>query len=485
MRKFLIILAAIVLVVIGVFVGRTLLHPFAKVNVWEIGQIERPENFDKYIARLSRGIQIPTVSNVNIEKTNFKEFTRFRDYLKKEYPIIFKNMEYTIISDHTMVFIWRGKNPDLNPILFNAHYDTVPAGDANSWKYPPFSGTVADDRIYGRGTLDMKGMLFALLNASESLIENGFQPERDIYFVFGHDEEVDSKDGAMKVAEYLHSKGLHFDATYDEGGWINLSEIGGKKYGFGVIGVAEKGYLTIRINVRANAWHSSMPPRHTAFGDAAVIMQRLENNQMPAKILPVFHELFASFGGAFGFPARVVIANPVLLNTVGIKILSGIQSTNAFIRTTTALIGASGDFEADNVLPLRASIMVNFRLLPGDTIQDIIRHVEKQCRGFNADIEIVSGWEASKISPTNTRGFEKMTGAITEIFPSANVAPFITIGGTDSRNYKIISDNVYRFLPVALGWSEGGIHGYDESISLDNYARMILYFKSLMQDYDK
>ena len=502
-------LGILFIIIIGVLLlmsVRSLFTGFPTAVSWQENKVERPANFETQVKKLSGGIQIPTVSYTDTEKTDFSRFAAFRDYLKKKYPAVFEKMEYSLINENTMLLVWRGTNAGLNPILFNAHYDVVPAYDSPStseipfdvsddlvhtpieaptaWTYPPFSGAVKNGRMYGRGTLDVKSMLFALMNAAETLMEQGFRPQRDIYFAFTHDEEVGSENGAKKIVEYLKSQPVFLDAVYDEGGLVQLMKMKGETYGFAMVGVAEKGYLTVRIKVSANAGHSSTPPLETTLGKAAVIIQRLENNQMPARISPDFEVLLKNVASIFGFPAKIAVANNDVLEPVFTKILSTVPMTNAAIRTTTAVTGAKGS-DAENVLLGVAEIIVNFRLFPGDKIDDVIKHVEKQCKGFDTQIEVLTGREAAKVSPTDTKAFRKMEESIKSVFPAANIVPYVTLAATDSRNYQEVSDNIYRFMPIAVTPVEvGTIHGYDESITLDNYLKMMLYFEDLLRRYD-
>ncbi len=458
--------------------ARTLFVRFPHVQAWNDKNTEYPENFIEYVNKLSGGLKIPTVSYEDLQKTDFSKFAEFRTYLQNQYPTVFKNMEHFLIDNNSVILIWRGTNSDLKPIMFNAHYDVVPA------KEEDFSGAVKDDKIYGRGAIDMKSTLFALMNSADALISNGFKPQRDMYFVFGYDEETNQV-ASKGIAKYLKSKNIQFDAIYDEGGMVNVMNIDGNNYGFAFVGVAEKGYLTLHINVSANGGHSSMPHHETASGNAAKIISRLEKNQMSPRISQDTDNGLRTLAAVSGFANRFVIANRDILKPIVTNILSDDPITNAAIRTTTAVTSIHGG-DADNVIPSVVRIVVNFRLNPGDKIEDVIKHVKKQCAGFNVKIDTVQNWDASKVSSTNTHGFKKSTQTIKSIFPDANIVPYTTVGSTDSRNYGEISDNIYRFMPVAMNASERElIHAEGENISIKNYAKMNSYFKLLISGYDR
>lgn len=479
--------AALTIVVIacGLIITKTLLHKFPNVKKYNQPDIAYVSNFARYVENLSGGLQFATISNTDYAATDFTPFVQFRDYVKEVYPLVFKNADYTLVNDHAMLVKWPGRRSDLKPILFNAHYDVVPPEQQDLWHYGPFSGTVADGRIYGRGALDMKGMLFSLLSAAENLMASEFVPDRDVYFAFGHDEEVGAAQGSSMIAKYLQDQGVTLDAAFDEGGMIALAKMGGNEYGFAFIGIAEKGLTTLKISVFAQGGHSSMPPQHTALGDAAVIMQRLQDNQMPARLLPVTDDLLNTVGGILKFPVRMLIANKTLFSGIILDQLSKIPAANAMIRTTTALTQASGS-DAYNVLPSVATIVVNFRILPGDTIDDVIAHVQKLCDGYDVKIDVMPGRNPSRVSSTTSAAYNNVERSIINVYPTATIIPYITLGGTDSRNYEPIAENVYRFLPAAVTSTERGLmHNYDESISLDNYNRMILYFQDLIQSYDQ
>lgn len=264
------------------------------------------------VKRLSGGIQIPTISSEKYEETNFEPFDRFKEYLRKSYPLIFQQLKFSTVNTYGLVFHWKGKDPDRNPILFLSHYDVVPVDNYDfskvtsqetiyqyddppaspvqsvqtTWEYPPFSGAVAKGRIYGRGSLDMKGMLFAILEAADMLLTKGFQPEQDIWFAFGHDEEVSGLQGAVYIADYFRKKNLTFDAVYDEGSFLLNPGIRQFSRPLALVGVGEKGMLTLRLRVHGLGGHSSMPPLKSSLVLAVEIIQRLNNSQMPARIIP-------------------------------------------------------------------------------------------------------------------------------------------------------------------------------------------------------
>ncbi|MEF9479495.1 M20/M25/M40 family metallo-hydrolase [Chryseobacterium sp. 1B4] len=409
-----------------------------------------------------------------------------------------------------MVFILKGTNPGLQPILFLSHMDVVPPGDAGiknneknifrvddqplnpvskvaeNWDYAPFSGAVANGRIYGRGAIDMKGMLFSLMESVNNLIKNRQIPQRDIYLAFGFDEELGGKNGAAQIAEYFGKQKLKFDAVYDEGGLImRKGNIPGVNTDLAVVGCAEKGFLSVRIKVKGLGGHSSMPPAESAMGKAAVIMKRLEDQQMKPVITPLIQGFLKNTGGQMPWAERFIIANQWLLKSMLMSKLSQNNITNSLVRTTTALTMMKGSSRS-NILSPEVEFVVNFRLLPGNNIHDVRDHITKAVRGFDVEIEdIDTAREASAVSPVDTKAFRIIEAGVKEIYPDVVITPYLTMAGTDAVKYERLSKNIYRFLPVKTNSAEQqSIHSTNEYLSIENYLKMIHYFEYVMKNYD-
>lgn len=480
-------LAAVAAALVPIVVVRTATYPFGEIPA----AISASEPFagrlsQESVERLSGAIRIPTISE-DVAAAENNPFDRFVEYLPAVYPAVYAEMDTMTVNRYGLVFRWPGSDPQLAPVLFLAHYDVVPVagydGDATAqvagWERPPFSGEVAGGNIYGRGTLDDKGMLCSLLEAADGLIGEGFRPQRDVWFAFGFDEEISGMDGAYKIAEWFASQGMRFDAVYDEGSIIAAPGIGGIDATLALIGTAEKGFLTLRITVSGQGGHASMPPAKGALVHAAEIIERLNSNQMPARMTPPVASFLDKVGGTMNYTSRMAIANQWLFGGMLLKTLSKNPATNALVRTTTAVTMARGS-DADNVLASTAQVTVNFRILPGDTVESVVKHVENLCKDYDTEIKVVSAREPSSISPEDTPWFGLMRSALAEVCPEALPAGYLAIVGTDAYKYQSVSDNVYRLMPALLTQAQQGtIHNENEHISLENYARMIFYFTNI------
>ncbi|OJZ11365.1 M20/M25/M40 family metallo-hydrolase [Sphingobacterium sp. 40-24] len=509
MKKILLIFfVSLILFLIGLFI-RTLTYPFTRVKKSEVAPMPPAVN-DSIVARIAGGIKIAAISIGDSTLFNHAPFEELNNYIRYNFPLIYRSLETYTINGHALVFRLKGSDKSLLPLLFLSHMDVVPPGSAaiknngsslfrpsdqaippvseiaEEWDYAPFSGAVANGRIYGRGSLDMKGMLFSLLEATEQLVREQVQPKRDIYLAFGFDEEVGGVRGAAKIADYFKEKGLKFEAVYDEGGLIlEKGSVEGISSDVALIGCAEKGFLSLKIKVKGLGGHSSMPPTTSAIGQAAVIMQRLENHQMKAQINPIIQNFFQQVGGSMPFASRFAIANRWLLEPLLLAQLTKNHSTNALVRTTTALTMMKGS-DAPNVLSPEVEFVVNFRLLPENTLQEVRDHVEQATSGFDVEIEQVdNAREASKVSPTDAKAYKMMEIAIRRLYPDLIITPYLTVGGTDAIKYQHLSDHIYRFMPIKINHAEQqSMHSTNEYISIENYLKMIDYFYYMMRHYD-
>lgn len=511
MKKFMLFIFIIIIVFIGVLILKTFTYPFNKAARSNISEDVNTFPSEKAVGRLAGGIRIATISSVDYEDTDFGPFDEFKTYLQQQYPQIYAKMDTVTINNYGLVFRWKGKKNNANPILFLSHYDVVPVigYDAetaskdsvifnikdkaidpidsiqNKWKYPPFSGAVADGYIYGRGTLDMKSMLFSILEAADSLLNEGFQPEQDIWFAFGQDEEVSGRQGALKIAEYFKEQGIIFDAVYDEGGYIvsPKSAVESIDRPLALVGTGEKGFLTVKISVKGIGGHSSMPPLKGSLVYAAEIIEKLNNHQMPAEIIVPIQAFLSNVGNEMGFVSKMAIANQWAMKPLLLKSLTKSPASNALVRTTTAITMAKGS-DAPNVLTSVSDVTVNYRILPGNTVEEVIQHVKKICQGYDVELDIISAREASAVSSDKTRGFEIIKQSLAQLYPDAIVTPYITIGGTDAYKYQIVSDNIYRLMPVLVNkYEQRLLHNEGEQLSLENFGKMIWFFRNIMQNY--
>lgn len=436
---------------------------------------------------LSKAISIPTISYPDKSQIDFTQFDKFHEFLEQTYPLIHKNLTKEVVQEASLIYHWKGTRDDLEPIAMLAHQDVVPIseGTEGDWQHDPFSGYDDGEFIWGRGALDMKNHLVAVMDAVETLLEEGFQPERDVYLLFGQDEEVVASEdgGAKNIMRTLKDRGIRLDCVLDEGGAIIPADIKGvlnDKELVGV-GIAEKGYADIKITVNAKGGHSSQPPVHSGLGELANVIKDLENNQFKADLLPFVKELFTNVGKNCTYPARLLMCNLNLLYPALKFGMTKIPFTACLVRTTTAVTMASGS-PAANVLPQKASVVVNFRQMPGTTVDDVIKHIRKVCRNKDIEIEVLKNKEASKFSPTDSRAFKIIEELCMQNNKNSIVAPYLVMGGTDACYYEPICDNIFRYAPYRVSVDLlRCTHGTNERIPVDAIAPAVAFFKKYIR----
>jgi carboxypeptidase PM20D1 len=453
--------------------------------------VEKPENIgiipklpidsSGMAERLSGAIQIETIGYDDVTKTDYSKFSEFISYLEKSYPRAHQVMKREIINGYSLLYHWKGESENKKPALFCAHIDVVPVepGTESEWKYPPYSGSVSEGAVWGRGTQDIKVQIITLLEAAETMISEGLAPVRDIYFAFGHDEETRRTDGADKIADYLKEKGVSFEYVLDEGGCVIDNAVAGINRPIAFIGIAEKGFVNIRLSVKGEGGHSSMPPVHTAAGLIARAVSRIESNPLSLTMTVPVLEMFKSFAPAMSFGNRLFLSNLWLFAPLFKKIFSNTASGAAFLRTTTAptMLEGSG---APNVLPMNASAVVNARILHGDSSTSLKTHLEKVISDSAVSVEMSQVYEPSKISPADSFGINRVKENIRALWPEAVIAPYLVVGGTDARKYEELTDSVYRFSPYRIDNSEmKQMHGTDEHISIANITDCVKFYAAM------
>ena len=439
-------------------------------------------NEERACEHISKALQIPTISNPDKNLVDWSQFERFHRFLEEAYPLIHEKLEKEVVLEASLLYRWKGKNPALEPIALLAHQDVVPVapGTEDDWTRPAFSGYNDGEYIWGRGALDMKNHLIGVMEAVETLLEEGFEPERDVYLCFGHDEEVVGSEtgGAKAMAKLLESRGVHLDSVLDEGGAILPVNVKGFFNGYlAGVGIAEKGYADFEISLESKGGHSSQPPKHSGLGEMAKVIADLENHQFKAQVMPFVVDLFDAIGRKASYPARLVLCNLKALMPLAKQIMKQIPPAASLIRSTTGVTMASGS-PAANVLPQKTSIVVNFRAMPGTTIEDIEKHIHKVVRNKNITVKTLKSKEASGFSSTDSRAFRVIQSVTAANHPNAVVAPFLVMGGTDAWYYEGICEHVYRFSPfIADTKLLLCTHGTNERLPVNSVGEAVVFFK--------
>jgi carboxypeptidase PM20D1 len=434
---------------------------------------------DALARRLAQALQFQTLS-FPAPAQYHEEFLRFHRFLTEAFPRLSATLMLEKVGDYSLLYTWPGRDSTRSPVLLMAHQDIVPVDTPERWKYPPFAGQQAEGYIWGRGALDDKSSLLALLEAVEVLVEEGVQPQRTIYLAFGHDEEIGGAGGAAQIAAVLRARDVHLDYVVDEGmiigeGLLPVSPP------VALIGIAEKGAVSLELRVDVEGGHASMPPPHTAIGILSQAVTALENHPMPGGLRGAAAQMFETLAPEMAFGTKLAFANLWLCRRLIERRLAATPHTQALLRTTTAVTMITGGVK-DNVLPTSAKAIVNFRILPGDRIATVIAHVRQVINDPRVQVsQHASGWEPTTIASTKHPGFLLLHHTIRQVFPEAVVAPALVLASTDSRHYALLTEQIYRFRPHRLRQADlKGYHGINERLSVENHIRGTQFYYQLL-----
>ncbi len=491
-KKFLMGLAALLVLIVAVVLYRTFTYGGAPVG----GRVELPDvpaiSADVAADHLSEAIQFRTITLSGGDPRPGQEgpWLELHDWLEVTYPAAHAAMTKEIVPGTlTLLYTWRGSDPSLQPLLLMAHQDVVPVniGTEGDWTGAPFKGDIIDGYIYGRGALDDKSNLIGIMEAVDALAASGFQPKRTVILQFGHDEEVLGS-GAEKSIALLKSRGIEPVMAVDEGfAILDPSPLTGAK--MGMIGVSEKGYVTLQVTSLGAGGHSSMPPRDSANVQLGKAIVALDENQMPADFSkPPVSDLLLASAADMPFMQKMALANMWLFGGMVEKSFSATPAGNAMVRTTTAPTMLAGSAK-ENVLPQRSTAIVNFRVHPNDTVADVVDHV-KQVTGDIEGIQVSApeegSGEASPVSPTDGRPYAVLASVAEAAGDGAPVAPALVIGATDGRYATAITPRVYRFSPAVITPVDlTGFHGTNERMSVENMGRISNGFAQIIVAMDQ
>lgn len=482
MKKILLALLFIFLILATVVIFRTFTFESRQPKIESVKSFDVSDSAKYHMAE---AISIPTISNENPEDFDSTAFDSFSEFLEKTYPQTHKKLSFTPINTYSRVYFWEGRNTSLKPIILMGHLDVVPVPEENisKWTEKPFGKTIKDGIIWGRGAIDDKISVIGNLEAIEQLLTDGYQPERSIYLCIGHDEELGGTEGAVTIVNTLKSKGVEAEFVLDEGFAITQGLTPGVDQDLALIGTAEKGFVSLTLSISLSGGHSSMPAQEGALDVLSRAIVKLKDNPFPTEITEPVADFMSHAGPEMPFMQKMAFANLWLFKPMIISVFEKGGSSNAMIRTTTAPTIFNAGIK-DNVIPYEARATINFRILPGMSIQQVKDHVAEVIHDDRIIIEEGAfSSEAPQSSPTDGLGYQMIQRTIHEIFPNTLTSPNLVIGATDSRYYYPLTPNVYRFTPIYLNKETlGTFHGIDERISVKDFENAIRWYIQLIKN---
>jgi len=429
-------------------------------------------------------LRVPTVSRSEAAETDWAAFAAFREELGRQFPRMHAALDREVVLEHTLLWRWRGADAVTPPVVLMAHQDVVDPGRLEDWAHPAFAAEILEHEgesvVWGRGTADDKGSLAAICCAVESLLEAGHRPGRDIWLLFGHDEETHGT-GAQAAAAVLAERGVAPAFVLDEGGAIVRGFLPGQTRPIAAVGVAEKGVGNYLLRVTERGGHASAPPPLSAIGRLARAITRIDRAPFRSRLPGPMREMFRSAGqaasGARGWLYRNVrLTAPILLAALK----SASPESRAMTGTSRVATVIRGG-HAQNAIPERAEAIVNARIAPGETLDTVLAHLRRSVRDPLVAVELESGWNPSPIAPTSGEGWSLLASTLARLRPDAVIAPYQQNGATDSRSLTPLTPNVYRFTPFELSEAErGALHAVDERIRVESWLGGVAFYRELI-----
>lgn len=478
MKKFFLLALAGLLVLVAIVLVNTF-RMSSRQSIVEA--VPAPEMTPQALQHFQQALGYKTISYGDPTQFDSVQFIGFRKFLESTYPNVHNKLTREIVAGYSLLYKWEGKNPQLKPVILMAHQDVVPIEEATKdmWTADPFAGEVKEGFIWGRGTADDKINLISMVEAAEKLLGENFQPERTIYFSFGHDEEIGGK-GAIAVAALLKSRHIEAEFVLDEGGIITLTKMPGITKPLALLGTSEKGYLSLELTVEEAGGHSSMPAEETSIDILSKALVNLRSRPFPSDLTGSTREGTEYLGPEMPFVQKMAFANQWLFKAVIISTYEKSPQSAAMVRTTMVptIIDAG---VKDNVVPTVAKATVNLRLLPGDLSEAVIEKVKKKIGDERVKVENRMGFisEATPVTSAESTGYKKVDESIKKSYPETITAPFLMIGATDSRFFSEISPNIIKFSPMI---DPIGFHGIDERVSLESYKTALWFYEQLMRN---
>lgn len=467
----LLIIAALVLVFFAVLcVNAIRCKP--QESKTDVKEVKLSVDTEEKAQRLARLIRCKTVSNKDESLIDQSEFVKFKETLKELYPTVYEKASPEEIAGG-LLFRIKGKSSK-NPSVLMAHFDVVPV-NADKWEVDPFAGIIKDGFLWGRGTLDTKGTLFGVMEAAEGLLKKDFVPENDIYLSFGCNEEV-AGNSCKTIVKTLKERGVRPAFVLDEGGAVLSANISLFPHDIATVGIAEKGHMDVILTAKGQSGHSSQPPVHTAVGALSKAVCKIENHQFPMHLNEAVMYMIKGIAPYTPFGVRLIAANVWCFKPL-IKFACKFNKTSAaLLRTSMAFTQLWGSNGA-NVLASEAKANINVRLAPGCKSEDAVSRIVKIANDKNVTAQIANSVEATATTKPEGKYWDIIKGAVDYNFQNTVTAPYLMVGGTDSRYFGEISDTIYKFAPINCGAGLlGTIHSENERIRLDSIEPLINFF---------
>jgi len=438
------------------------------------------------VERLSRAIRCNTVNYADHSLTDFTGFDQLQNIMRSEYPNVMQNGTFELIG-HSVLITIPGSDASLRPCLYMSHQDVVPVvkGTENDWTHGAFSGDIADGYIWGRGTLDIKNQVFAILEAAEYLLSHGQSFRRTAYLAFGDDEETLNR-GALDIANTLQSRGVTLDFLLDEGGGkIESGELyGAPNAVISQINIMEKGYADLELSVKSIGGHSSNPFGGTSLAQLSTAIAQVVSAPFRAKLSPALKGTFEALRPYVTEEPLVSLLENIDENAEAIvQYCLNTKKLFPLVTTTIAPTMIEGGSAACNVMPQNMRAVINFRIAEGDTAQQVYDHCREAVTSEAVELRFLQANDPSATARIDGFGYAALKTCLEHFYPELIFIPSMTVGGTDAHQYEAICDTCLRCSPFMSETADviTGVHGTNERIAIRSYIQGIRALICMME----
>ena len=471
-------LPAVLLVLLGIAVVRAMMIKAPAPAVCDT--VITDEECSIAAEKLGAMVRVPSVSKR--EDEDLSEFFKLHAVLEEHFPLLHEHLEKTVLNG-SLLYLWKGTDPDRRPILLMGHQDVVPATD-EGWRVPAYSGAVIDGKLYGRGCLDCKSTMYVEMQAVEELLAEGFTPPCDVYLSYAINEETGG-DGAAAAVRYLKEKGIRLALVLDEGGAVTEPPVAGLDRDYAVIGITEKGYMDLKITARGKGGHSSTPPRNTPAARLFAFANEIERKRpFKKKLIPEAEEMFRQMAPCFSFPLRLLLGNLWLFKPLLMAVMPIVTPFGEAVMATTCCFTMMKGSDAANVIPKEPYLVANLRTSVHQNCAESLAIMKKYADKYDLDIEVIMQRDASPVSNIKSNEYGYVCDCIRKQFPDAGIAPYLIMGGTDCRHFHALTETALRFAPVRMtNEQNASCHAVDENVTLSALAEGVRFYKMFLREY--
>lgn len=433
-----------------------------------------------YARRFAEMIRCKTVSNPD-DGGDVAEFKRLRRVLRELFPALFAASDEEDFEG-SLLLRWRGRREG-DPLLLMSHHDVVEAH--GEWLYGPFSGEIADGKIWGRGTLDTKGSLWAMLTAADELASSGWQPEADVYFVSTCNEEI-HEEGAKEISATLMERGICLRMVLDEGGCLQTDplDMGASGREYAMIGLGEKGIVDMKFSAYSGGGHASVPPKNSPLVRLGRFMVECDDSEIfEVQLSPALKEMLRRLAPSFNGELAELASDPDANEERLMEVLPELSPKAAAMTRTTIAFTMSGGSEGYNVMPREAWVVGNIRISHHQGGKSSLEVLERLAAKYDIKMTQLDDLLESGLSDFRTEAFAKLTSAIKAIFPDAEPVPYIMAGASDCKFFTKLSDNCFRFVPFRISREQmRTVHGLNENLDISCLSPAVEFYKYVLKN---